>query len=882
MKANEIRDAFLNYFKSKNHHIVPSAPMVVKNDPTLMFTNAGMNQFKDIFLGNAPAKYPRIADSQKCLRVSGKHNDLEEVGHDTYHHTMFEMLGNWSFGDYFKKDAIDWGWEFLTSVMKLDKERLYSTYFEGSKDDKLDADSEALNFWKQYLPEARILKGSKKDNFWEMGDTGPCGPCSEIHVDLRSDEERKKVDGASLVNTGNPLVVEIWNLVFIQFNRKADGSLESLPAKHVDTGMGFERLCMAVQKKESNYDTDVFQPVIKKIEDISGLHYRPEDKNHKQAEIINIAMRVIADHIRAISFSIADGQLPSNTGAGYVIRRILRRAVRYGYQSLNLKEPFLFRLVPALAHHMGKAYPELETQKMLIEKVIQEEEISFYRTLETGLKRIDQHCITLINQGKSKIIEGKLVFDLYDTYGFPVDLTALIAKTYGLDIDEKGYEAELNNQKDRSRKATEIDTGDWTELSKIEKVEFVGYDQIETEVAIVKYRKVKMKGKESFQIVLNKTPFYAEGGGQVGDTGYLTNDTEKIEVIDTKQENNQIIHFVNELPENLNATFTAVVNNENREHTAANHSATHLLHYALKQVLGNHVEQKGSLVNPDHLRFDFAHFQKLTDEEIEKVEAIVNDVVRSCIALDEKRNLPINEAKSMGAVSLFGEKYGETVRVIRFGESMEFCGGIHVHNTGKIGFFKITSEGAIAAGIRRIEAITGRHSEQYLNEQIKIIKGLQATLKGSKDLVKGVEDLMNQNAEMAKQIELFQKDRLKNIAQELKSKIVKEGDINLFAGKLEVSSAAALKDIAYMLKADIENLVLILGAEIDGKANVAVMISDNLIAEKGLNAGAIIKEISAEIQGGGGGQPFFATAGGKNPAGIEGAINKAKKFIFNK
>ncbi|MBN2681419.1 MAG: alanine--tRNA ligase [Bacteroidales bacterium] len=879
MKAQEIRKSFLDFFSTKQHAIVQSAPMVIKNDPTLMFTNAGMNQFKDIFLGISEPKSPRVANTQKCLRVSGKHNDLEEVGHDTYHHTMFEMLGNWSFGDYFKKEAIEWGWEFLVKVLNINPERLYATYFEGSEDDKLGPDSEAFEMWKKYLPENRILKGSKKDNFWEMGDSGPCGPCSEIHVDIRDDEERKLTDGALLVNKDNPQVIEIWNLVFIQYNRKANGALEPLPAKHVDTGMGFERLCMVVQKKKSNYDTDVFQPLIRKIEDISGLHYRPEDQKHKKAEIINTAMRVIADHIRAISFSIADGQLPSNTGAGYVIRRILRRAVRYGYQSLNLKEPFMFRLVPVLVHSMGEAFPELNQQKTLIEKVVQEEESSFYRTLETGLKRIDQHCISTIS-GNKKVIDGKIVFELYDTFGFPLDLTALIAKTYELEIDEEGFNKELESQKSRSRKAAEIDTDDWVILLKDDIEEFVGYDRLETVVRITKYRRVKMKGKELFQLVFNFTPFYAESGGQIGDKGYIQSDLDKIEIVDTKLENNQIVHFVTSLPKDFSLPFRAVVNKNERELTANNHTATHLLHFALKQVLGQHVEQKGSLVTADHLRFDFSHFQKLEDSEIEQIEFIVNKQIRMNLSLDEKRGVPIDEAKTLGAVALFGEKYGDLVRVIKFGNSIELCGGTHVKATGQIGYFKIVSEGAIAAGIRRIEALTSERAEIYINEQLKTLKGIQQVVKGSRDVLRTVENLISENSELQKKMEGFLKEGAKVMKQNLLSKIMENNGINLIAEKMQVGSASVLKDLCFQLKSEVKNIVIILAAEIDGKANLAVGISDDLITEKGLSAINIIREISSEIQGGGGGQPFFATAGGKNPSGIQNAIDKAKLLII--
>ncbi|MFZ5555085.1 MAG: alanine--tRNA ligase [Bacteroidota bacterium] len=876
MTSREIRKTFLDFFKSKQHTIVPSAPMVIKNDPTLMFTNAGMNQFKDLFLGNAPVKYPRIADTQKCLRVSGKHNDLEEVGVDTYHHTMFEMLGNWSFGDYFKKEAIEWSWELLTEVYKIDKNKLYVTVFEGSKEDHLPFDQEAFDCWKKYIPEERILKGNKKDNFWEMGDTGPCGPCSEIHVDIRTDEERKKQDGKSLVNTGHPQVIEIWNNVFMEFNRKADGSLEKLPAQHVDTGMGFERLCVVLQGKQSNYDTDVFSPLIEKIEKLSGLKYKSHD-HHQQAEIINIGMRVVADHIRAISFAIADGQLPSNTGAGYVIRRILRRAVRYGYQSLGLKEPFLHRLVPVLAHQMGEAFPELESQKLLVEKVIREEEVAFYRTLENGLKKIDDVCIAL-NAKKEKTVSGNVVFELYDTYGFPPDLTSLIARGYGLEIDEKGYNSELEKQKDRSRQATSVETGDWVELHKDEKEEFVGYDFLETHVKINRYRKVKAKGKEMYQVVFNLTPFYPEGGGQVGDTGYIESNGERISVIDTKKENNLIIHFTEKLPKNLQSDFHAVVDAGKRKLTTAHHSATHLLHEALRTVLGTHVEQKGSLVNAEHLRFDFSHFSKMTEEEISKVEAIVNEKIRENILLDERRSVPLQEGLDMGAMALFGEKYGEVVRVIKFGTSIEFCGGTHVRSTGEIGLFKIVSESAVAAGIRRIEAIGSQIADEYYRQHEHTLKEISELLKHPKDVKKAIQDLMQQNSELAKQVELFAKEKSVAVKSELLLKIKKVNGINFLAEKVDLDHQQ-VKDVAFQLKGQVENLFLVLANEIKGKPGLAVMVSDELVKSKNLHAGNIVKELAKYIQGGGGGQPFFATAGGSNVSGIGEALKNAEALV---
>jgi alanyl-tRNA synthetase len=884
MEANKVRQTFLDFFKSKQHEIVPSAPMVVKNDPTLMFNNSGMAPFKDLFLGNAPIKFPRIADTQKCLRVSGKHNDLEEVGVDTYHHTMFEMLGNWSFGDYFKKEAIAWAWELLTDVYKIDKSRLYVTVFEGSKEDNLGFDQEAYDIWKQFIPEERILRGNKKDNFWEMGDVGPCGPCSEIHYDGRSDEERAKVAGATLVNNDDPQVIEIWNNVFMEFERKADGSLVKLPKQHVDTGMGFERLVRVLQGKQSNYDTDVFKPVIDKIEELSGLRYKPQDEDkHPKQLIINIAMRVIADHIRAISFSIADGQLPSNTGAGYVIRRILRRAIRYGYQSLNLKEPFMHRLVPVLANQLGHAFPELVSQKLLIEKVIKEEEVSFFRTLENGLKRIDNVCIALVSD-KKQIVDGATVFELYDTYGFPVDLTSLIARGYGLSIDEEGFQKELEQQKNRSRAATAVDTGDWI-LAEGKKAEeggriFIGYKQLEGETKIVQYRKVKAKGKEQFQIVLDQTPFYAESGGQVGDTGVLESANEKLIVTDTKKENGIIIHFTDKLPENFSQTFVAKVDGSKRHLTENNHSATHLLHAALRSVLGTHVEQKGSLVNDEYLRFDFSHFSKVTDEEIAKIESIVNAKIRENIASDIKE-MAIDDAKKLGAMALFGEKYGDTVRVVTFDKnySIELCGGTHVPATGQIGLFKIVSEGAVAAGIRRIEAITSVKAEQFFNEQSALVNEIKALLKNPKDVAKSVQSLMDENSALQKQIEQMLKEKAKGLKSELITKKQSINGINFIAEKIELDSADAIKDLSFELRNQVDNLFMVLGAEVKGKPSLSLIISDNLVKEKNLNAGTIIRELGKEIQGGGGGQPFYATAGGTNPQGIAKALEKAKGYL---
>ncbi len=898
MESTKVRQTFLDFFKSKGHEIVPSAPMVVKNDPTLMFNNSGMAPFKDLFLGNAPIKYPRVADTQKCLRVSGKHNDLEEVGVDTYHHTMFEMLGNWSFGDYFKKDAITWAWELLTDVYKIDKSRLYVTVFEGSADDGLGFDQEAYDLWKQFIPEGRILKGNKKDNFWEMGEMGPCGPCSEIHCDIRTDEERKKIDGKTLVNASHPQVIEIWNNVFMEFNRKADGSLEKLPAQHVDTGMGFERLCVILQGKQSNYDTDVFRPVLDRIEELSGLRYKPQDEEkHQKQLIINIAMRVIADHIRAISFSIADGQLPSNTGAGYVIRRILRRAIRYGYQSLNLKEPFMYRLVPVLAHQMGHAFPELSSQKLLIEKVIKEEEISFFRTLENGLKRIDQVCITVSNDKKT-VVDGFTVFELYDTFGFPLDLTSLIARGYGLSIDESGFMKELEKQKNRSRDAGIINTGDWIlvnrnreninrganeamahDMSDMGNL-FIGYDKLESEVFIHKYRKVKAKGKEQFQLVLNQTPFYAESGGQVGDKGTLESTNEKINISDTKKENGIIIHFTDTLPEILTQSFIAKVNSEKRTLTENNHSSTHLLHAALRKVLGTHVEQKGSLVNDEHLRFDFSHFSKVTDEEIAEIEAIVNHKIRENIAGDIKE-MAIDSARKLGAMALFGEKYGDTVRVVTFDKnySIELCGGTHVPATGQIGLFKIVSESAVAAGIRRIEAITSDKAEEFFNNQTHLVNEVKLLLKNPKDVVKSLQGLIEQNSELQKQIDSMLRDKAKMLKSELIARKETINGINFIAERIDLDSAEAIKDLSFELRSQIDNLVLVLGADVKGKPSLSVIISDNLVKEKNLNAGAIIRDIAKEINGGGGGQPFYATAGGTNSQGIQKALEKARTFL---
>jgi len=884
MESSKVRQTFLDFFKSKGHEIVPSSPMVVKNDPTLMFINSGMAPFKDLFLGNAPIKFHRVVDTQKCLRVSGKHNDLEEVGVDTYHHTMFEMLGNWSFGDYFKKDAISWAWELLTDVYKIDKSRLYVTVFEGSKDDNLGFDQEAYDIWKQFIPEERILRGNKKDNFWEMGDIGPCGPCSEIHYDGRTDEEIAKVSGALRVNNDDPQVIEVWNNVFMEFERKADGSLVKLPKQHVDTGMGFERLVRVLQGKQSNYDTDVFKPVIDKIEELCGLRYKPKDEEkHPKQLIVNIGMRVIADHIRAISFSIADGQLPSNTGAGYVIRRILRRAIRYGYQSLNLKEPFMHRLVPILAHQMGHAFPELVSQKLLIEKVIKEEEIAFFRTLENGLKRIDQVCATTLRE-KKQIVDGAIVFELYDTFGFPIDLTSLIARGYGLSIDESGFQKELEKQKNRSREATAVDTGDWI-LVEGRKAEeggrvFVGYKQLEVESKIIQYRKVKAKGKEQFQLVLNNTPFYAESGGQVGDNGVLKSANETITITDTKKENGIIIHFADKLPENFTETFIAKVNARRRKMTENNHSTTHLLHAALRQVLGTHVEQKGSLVNDEYLRFDFSHFSKVTDEEIAQIESIVNEKIRENITSDIKE-MPIDEARKTGAMALFGEKYGDLVRVVTFDKkySIELCGGTHVPATGQIGLFKITSEGAVAAGIRRVEAITSGKAEEFFNDQIGLVNEVKALLKNPKDVVKSLQGLIDHNSELQKQIDQLLREKAKGLKVDLLAKKQSINGINFISEKIDLDSADAIKDLLYEVRSQIDNLFMVIGAEVKGKPSLSIIISDNLVTEKNLNAGTIMRDIAKEIQGGGGGQPFYANAGGSNLQGIAKALEKARTYL---
>lgn len=864
MNSKEIRAKYLRFFEGKGHKVVASAPMVIKNDPTLMFTNAGMNQFKDFFLGNSEMKDARLCDTQKCLRVSGKHNDLEEVGHDTYHHTMFEMLGNWSFGDYFKKEAIEWAWELLTEVYGIDKDRLYVSVFEGSEDDCLALDQAAYDIWKEHIAEDRIINGNKADNFWEMGDVGPCGPCSEIHVDIRSDEDRAKVDGRTLVNADHPQVIELWNLVFMQYNRKADGSLEKLPNTHVDTGMGFERLCMVLQGVQSNYDTDIFQPIIEGIAKKTGRTYGASEK-------ADIAMRVMADHLRAIAFSIVDGQLPSNTGAGYVIRRILRRAVRYGFTFLNFKDPNLYQLVRILVQEMGDQFPELKAQEQLIEKVIQEEEISFLKTLEKGISRFENLAVA------DKTVAGKDAFELYDTYGFPLDLTELISSEKGLVVDVKSFNTFLEEQKNRSRQATAIETTDWVELLQDEVEEFVGYDQTSAEVKITRYRKVKQKGKEFFQFVFNLTPFYAEGGGQVGDTGFIESDGQKTAIIDTKKENNLIIHFTEEFPSDPKGAFQAVVNSEKRALTANNHSATHLLHETLREVLGNHVEQKGSLVNDEYLRFDFSHFSKVTNEELVVIEQKVNAKIRANYDLNEHRNIPLVQAQEMGAMALFGEKYGDTVRVIQFGSSIELCGGIHVGATGQIGLFKITSESAIAAGIRRVEAITAEKAMNFYNQQLETIQSLRELMK-NQDVLKGVQKLLNENQSLNKQVAKMTQAQAGNIKGDLLKGMQTINGVNFISAQVDLD-AKAIKNLAFELKKEQDNLLLVLGAVNGEKATITVIVSENLAESKGLHAGNMVHELAQEIKGGGGGQAFFATAGGKDASGIPNALEKAKGYL---
>lgn len=866
LTAKEIRESFKEFFASKQHQIVPSAPMVVKGDPTLMFTNAGMNQFKDIILGNVPIKYSRVADSQKCLRVSGKHNDLEEVGHDTYHHTMFEMLGNWSFGDYFKKEAINWAWEYLVDVLKLDPKRLYATVFEGSPAEGLSRDDEAAGYWEQYLPKDHIINGNKHDNFWEMGDTGPCGPCSEIHIDLRPDEERAAVSGAEMVNKDHPQVIEIWNLVFMQFNRKADGSLEPLPAKVIDTGMGFERLCMSLQGKTSNYDTDVFQPIIQVIASATGTKY---GENKQQ----DIAMRVIADHIRTIAFSITDGQLPSNAKAGYVIRRILRRAVRYGYTFLGRREAFMYGLLPVLIETMGDAYPELVAQKTLIEKVIKEEEESFLRTLETGIRLLDKKIEETKGAGKT-VISGVDAFTLYDTYGFPLDLTELILRENGMEVNIEEFNAQMQRQKERARNAAAIETGDWVVLKEGE-AKFVGYDLFECEAEILRYRKIKQKNKELFQVVLDQTPFYAEMGGQVGDTGWLIADDEKLDVIDTKRENNLPVHFVARLPKDVTATFTAKINEKKRIQCECNHSATHLLHEALREVLGTHVEQKGSFVSPEALRFDFSHFQKVTDEEIRRVEKLVSEKIRANFPLEEHRNMPIAQAQALGAMALFGEKYGDEVRVVKYGSSIELCGGTHIPATGMIGSLRVVAESSIAAGVRRIEAVTAESAEEYTYHLQDSFRELRAMFNNVPNLAQTIRKSIEENAELKKQVGDYIKEKVASMKKDLIAKaVVRHGvKVVVFRGEANVD---AIKDLAFQIKGESctdEKVFFVAGIKDGAKCALMVMLSEPLVAD-GMDASKLVKDAAKLIQGGGGGQAHFATAGGKNPDGLIQAVDQ--------
>lgn len=863
MTSKEIRESYKSFFASKGHQIVPSAPMVVKGDPTLMFTNAGMNQFKDIILGHAEIKYPRVADSQKCLRVSGKHNDLEEVGHDTYHHTMFEMLGNWSFGDYFKKEAIEWAWEFLTEVLKVDKSRLYVTVFEGAEDEGLHRDEEAAGYWAQYLPQERILNGNKHDNFWEMGDQGPCGPCSEIHIDIRSEEERKAVDGLTLVNQGHPQVIEIWNLVFMQFNRKADGSLDSLPNHVIDTGMGFERLCMAIQGKTSNYDTDVFTPIIQAISTLTGVNYGADAKS-------DVAMRVIADHIRTIAFAITDGQLPSNAKAGYVIRRILRRAVRYGYTFLGRRDAFMYSLIPALIDSMGDAYPELIKGKDLIQRVIKEEEESFLRTLETGIRLLEKKIEEL---GCNKTLSGDDAFVLYDTYGFPLDLTALILSEHGCSLDEEGFNVAMEAQRARARNAAALDTEDWVILREGETT-FLGYDYTECDTEILRYRKVKQKNKEYYQVVLSSTPFYAEMGGQVGDSGYLTDGITKYEVFDTKRENNLPVHLMTKLPEDASCELTAVINVEKRHAAEANHTATHLLHEALREILGTHVEQKGSFVSPDVLRFDFSHFSKVEPSDLRKVEQLVNERIRENFPREEFRNVPIAEAQAMGAMALFGEKYGEEVRVLKYGTSIELCGGTHVPATGRIGFFRIISESSVAAGVRRIEAVTGAGAEKMLYQVEDLLKEVKELFNNNPQIITAIKKTIEENAELAQQVQAALKEKVASFKQHLLSQREELGGVRIFKVQQNVS-AELIKDLAFQIAGELTESFIFIGATDEGgKPNLTLMLSRDLVESKGWNASNILRSAAKHIQGGGGGQPHFATAGGKRVEGLDEAVQQ--------
>ncbi len=867
MTSKEIRRVFLDFFKSKEHELVTSAPMVIKDDPTLMFTNAGMNQFKDLFLGNSEITYTRAANSQKCLRVSGKHNDLEEVGVDTYHHTMFEMLGNWSFGDYFKEEAIEWAWELLTERYNIKKDDLYITIFEGDEEDGLKEDEEAKEIWKELVAEDHILACDKKDNFWEMGETGPCGPCSEIHIDLRDEAEKAKTPGRDLVNKDHPQVIEIWNLVFMQYMRMSDRSLKTLPAQHIDTGMGFERLAVVLQNKQSNYDTDVFTPLIEAIVKRSGVAYQRGDSKQ------DVAIRVISDHVRAVAFSIADGQLPSNTGAGYVIRRILRRAIRYAFSFLDMKESFIYELVDILESQLGEAFPEMSKQKDLIKKVIKEEEENFLRTLDKGIQRINEH----IQGMKNDVVDGAVVFELYDTYGFSDDLTSLIAGEANKKVDLEGFKKHLQEQKERSRAAGKVETDDWVEVAEDDETEFVGYDRLEAEVRITKYRKVKAKGKSGYQLVLNLTPFYPEGGGQVGDAGTLVSANESIAISTTKKENNLIVHYTEQCPENPNAVFKAQVDASKRRSSARNHSATHLLHEALRSVLGEHVEQKGSLVSPDYLRFDFSHFSKMKPEELKAVEDRVNAGILNNLPLQEKRNTPIAEAQDMGAMMLFGEKYGDAVRVIQFGSSIELCGGTHVSGTGEIGPFRILSEGAVAAGVRRIEAISGERSMELIQDDRKLIQELTAKTK-QQDVLKAVSDLQDKNALLEKELAAFKKAAAKDIKSSIKQEIKEVNGVAFLAKRVDLD-AAEIKDMAFELKGECESLFAVFGTEKDGKALIACLVTEDLVNSKSLHAGNVVKELAKHIQGGGGGQAFFATAGGKNPAGLDEAIENALNFI---
>lgn len=867
MTAREIRTKFLEFFESKNHQIVESAPMVIKNDPTLMFTNAGMNQFKDLFLGNSEIKNVRITDSQKCLRVSGKHNDLEQVGVDTYHHTMFEMLGNWSFGDYFKKEAISWAWELLTEIYEIPSENLYVSIFSGDKKDGLERDNEARDVWKGLIEEDRILEFDREDNFWEMGESGPCGPCSEIHVDMRSPEEKAETPGESLVNKDHPQVVEIWNLVFMEFFRNAKGELSPLPKKHIDTGMGMERLVMALQRKTSNYDTDVFQPYIQKIAAKSGVKYGASEKS-------DIAIRVVADHLRAVSFAIADGELPSNTGAGYVIRRILRRAIRYSFSVLGIKEAFIYELVKDLVREMGDYFTELKSQETLITIVIKEEEENFHRTLEKGIGRLENFMC----ENENEVIDGKVAFELYDTFGFPFDLTRLMITEAGREIDEKGFQVELQKQKKRSRAATKLETKDWNTLNSVKKTDFIGYDKLISDSKIGEWREITQNNKVFFQFTLDISPFYAEGGGQIGDSGLLSNGLDEIVVFTTKKENNQILHYTEELPAELTGVWRCAVDNERRLSTSINHTSTHLLHLALRTVLGDHVEQKGSLVNADYLRFDFSHFSKVSDEELQRVERMVNELIRENVALEENRSSSLKEAKLEGALMLFGEKYGERVRLIKFGDSAELCGGTHVSSTGSIGYFKITSEGAVASGIRRIEAVSGENCARYITDLSTQIKSLKEILKSPRDLVKVVENLQKKNSNLEKQILELKKGAAAGMSEAIKKEIIEINGTSFLSKKVDLD-ANGIKDLAFELRKEYKDILLVLAAEVGGKPIISCLVGDVTISKKGLHAGDIIKELASDIKGGGGGQAFFATAGGSDASGIEKVLAKAKTFV---